>query len=716
MEHPEDNFSNHNDELMKRRFGARESFGEENEEEKKKNAEKKKREQAEKRRQEEIERKKQVKQQYEESSWLDGDSPAVGVRREGFFGALLGDVNKEVDVKKNKNSIEDQVESTTEESTMIESKSVEQEAKAEVKAQPAQPEAELIEPTELDPSEKAEAAKAYIQKRLKQLDEADKDESQKTVEATDEITKSSAEVAESTPLKRFLHRLQERLNDGDSTALEENQLDNIVVEVAQGKADTEPSPDSTDIKTELSDVESDQGTLIYEGTDSALEEDIDADTVEVDTDDGDGLRITPSSVVQPSAVGAGGGSATRPLSPSSIPLSSSSGGGAGGGDPLAAAPFTSGGGGMAPNSLWPVGNAGAETATTGIVKEVKRGARSGGEFLLGAFVGYFIGRRRGRNQTEAELIPQQKKIEKELRDVQSSIQQREQKLTNESDEPKPEWQPIVAREAKAPQPTKEAKQTEEIERADSSTSEIPRQQEALSQPESTTVSLSNEQVASEESSVPQPGHAPSAPPSPEILAAATVRSVVEAAPEATPLLDRFETAQQQEIKTMASVETMPRVELLQRAASVSFRGESLRNMYEADKIDEATVREILRLEVRGQPYERLLMRRVAEYEMARIRASGEQVFELHAEQDPPDINNHNAQQSAPVFADTSSMSHSDAGHIGDTTVPNSGGSPRDNVSLANMSEVASHTSAAPQVVIGIAHGLVFVVVLFLFFS
>ena len=724
MEHPEDNLSNPKDELMKRRFGARESFGAESEEEKKKRDEKKKREQAERRRREEAERKKQAEQQDEDPSWLDGDRPAADARREGFFGALLGDADKEADAKKINESTEYKAESTTEDSATIEAKAVEQQAKTEAETQSTQPEAESTEQTELDPSEKAEAAKAYIQERLKQLDEADEDEPRKTAEVTDDPAESSAEVDESTPVKRFLHRLQERLNDGDPTALEDDQLDSIVAEAAQDEIDIEPSLDSMHADTESPGAEIDQDMLTYEDIDSAPEEDPDADTAETDIDDDDTLTTTPSPVVQPSAAGTGGGSSSPPppppSSPPPTPPPSSSGSGAGGGTPAAAVPFAGGGGGgdRVPNSMRPAGNATAETATTGFVNEVKRGARSGGEFLLGAFVGYFIGRRRGRSQAEAELAPQQKKIEKELRDVQSSIEQREQKLTVVSEQPKPEGQPVVTpetRETRTPQSAAEAKQAEEVVRPEPSTSEVPRQQEASLQPESTTES-SAEQAAPEERSVPQPEHAPSAPPTPEILAAATVRSVVEAAPEATPQPKRPETAKQQEAKTVASVEVMPRAELLQQADTVSFRGESLRDMYEKDKVDEATVREVLRLEARGQSYERLLMRRVAEYEMARASMTGEQVLDPHAEQHAPDINNYNAQQPAPVFADTSSMSQSDAGHVEDTAAPPSSGSPPDNTSSANMPEADNQTSVAPQVAIGVALGVVFVIVLLLFFA
>lgn len=725
MEHPEDNLSNPNDELMKRRFGARESFGAENEEEKKKRDEKKKREQAERRRREEAERKKQAEQQDEEPSWLDSDRPAADARREGFFGALLSDADKEADAKKANESTEDKAESTTEDSATIEARAVEQQAKTEAEAQSSQPEAESTEQTELDPSEKAEAAKAYIQERLKQLDEVDEDEPRKTAEVIDDTAESSAEVDESTPVKRFLHRLQERLNGGDPTALEDDQLDSMAAEAAQDEIDIEPSLDSVHTDTESPGAEIDQDTLTYEDIDSAPEEDPDTDTAETDIDDDDTLTTTPSSVVQPSAAGTGGGSSSPPppssppLTPPSTPPPSSSGSGAGGGTPAAAVPFAGADGGdTAPNSLRPAGNATAETATTGFVNEVKRGARSGGEFLLGAFVGYFIGRRRGRSQAEAELAPQQKKIEKELRDVQSSIEQREQKLTVVSEQPKPEGQPVVTpetRETRTPQPATEAKQAEEVVRPEPSTSEVPRQQEASLQPESTTES-SAEQAAPAERSVPQPEHAPSAPPAPEILAAATVRSVVETAPEATPQPKRPEMAKQQEAKTVASVETMPRAELLQQADTVSFRGESLRDMYEADKVDEATVREVLRLEARGQSYERLLMRRVAEYEMARASMTGEQVLEPHAEQHAPDINNHNAQQPAPVFADTSSMSQSDAGYVGDTAAPPSSGSPPDNTSSTNMPEADNQTSVAPQVAIGVALGVVFVIVLLLFFA
>lgn len=56
---------------------------------------------------------------------------------------------------------------------------------------------------------------------------------------------------------------------------------------------------------------------------------------------------------------------------------------------------------------------------------IERRRNRAGDMLLGGIVGYLIGRRRGRRKAEKELVPIQEKLEKQVKDLQKSIDEKE---------------------------------------------------------------------------------------------------------------------------------------------------------------------------------------------------------------------------------------------------------------------------------------------------
>lgn len=739
MEHPEDNLSNPNDDLAKRRFGVRESLGGgESDAEKKRREEeeekKKRREQAEKRRREEQERQERAEEGAQEQSWFGGDKPTTDKRPEGFLGALFGEEAGEKNQKKSDKSEEAPASSTEQSPEDTSAEAKQQAPDNQTEAAPTDPETEATESAELDPSEKAEAAKAYVTERLKQIDEDSEDGSKKTLEASDEAVESRDDVEEQpdNPVKQFLQRLQKRLDDGDPTALEDDQLDQLAAEVASAELDgASPGETVAEATGVDDDMTAERDGLSYEDIETSPAEDMGAVSIEADDLDNatpefdeDDMAAIPTTSVQPASSGSGGGTgAPPPTAPPPPVVPPSSGGGGHGGGPAVLVSMPGSGRASAPTSesrsVLPGSMPGEATART-VTREVARGVRSGGEFLLGAFVGYFIGNRRGRNKAEAELAPQQKKIEKELRDVQSSIEQREQALIAtqrraeqaERSATSTEAQP-VSKEAQPTAPRPEAAQSTQPAEAASAK---PVERKAAKEAPASTASTEQTPIepAAEERSVPEPEQAPR-PPVPEILAASTVRSVVESIPEVPPQAEQSGAASAEYARqpSAASIDSMPRTELLNRAQAVEFRGESLKQMYEADKVDEATVREVMRMEARGQSYERLLMRRVAEYEAVRIGQSSEQILDPHPERHVTDPRSAERELEAVGFAGNLDASQSSATSVGDTLYPQS----TDDGGLSNGADSANNqTNVAPQVAVGVVLGIVFVVMLFWLFG
>ncbi|CAN5629889.1 hypothetical protein BH23PAT1_BH23PAT1_0670 [soil metagenome] len=92
-------------------------------------------------------------------------------------------------------------------------------------------------------------------------------------------------------------------------------------------------------------------------------------------------------------------------------------------------PFRPGGGAMGPGGP-NTPNLNAYIPPLGEAQPESRQQRhlSGGNALAAGIIGYLIGRRRGRIKTEDRLLPIQKKLEKEVKDLQSTIYYREKEI------------------------------------------------------------------------------------------------------------------------------------------------------------------------------------------------------------------------------------------------------------------------------------------------
>lgn len=247
--------------------------------------------------------------------------------------------------------------------------------------------------------------------------------------------------------------------------------------------------------------------------------------------------------------GHGGGATPPPAGGGTPPPAGGHGAGAGGpagpGGPMGPAgpggPMGPGGG--APNVL--MAPAVANVAPTQAPER-----ESAAPYLLaGGLVGYLIGRRRGRIKTERRLNPIQKKLEKQVVDLENQIALREEKirkLTRKQAETQENLQADMAER-------KLAKQAEKAKRAEAQT-KTNRATEKLGK--------------------------------------------LAAKPEYT-------TTRNKE-RSLKPVESMKVTELLAVAERVKFENGNLKRLFEANRIDEKGLRRVLKAYLSGQAFERVL--------------------------------------------------------------------------------------------------------------
>jgi hypothetical protein len=558
--------STDNDNKLKRSF---ESYRPDTEEEKKKEKAKKK-----KRAEEQATREKKRSQAADtEAGWFSEKKPSDKEASKGsLLDVLIGD------------------ESADEKSSEVPKKS----EKSEASAQETEASAETTRLEELSPDEQREATAAYIAEREARLAA----ESAQAEQSADAV--AAQEVAAN---QSFLQRVKSKLRgeaDRSPDELLDEAADETVLELSDDAI--EPSEETEEPDVEQSEAtETDPGIMhIEDRNGEETDEELPATTNQPAThigDSGGGSVIPPAPPAGGS--GAGGADSVGPLPATATPSTDSSGGGGG-----VSPPVSSLGG---PNLSGPSG-AEAAPATVGAAREAaasgfeqsSRRRGGAGEFLLGAFVGYLFGRRRGRLSAEAEHEPVKRKLEQEVQQLQTDIESREARVRTAA------RQESASPDASAPQAeqpssshseaTAEKPQPAPVEAVGSGTKSAPERtpvDEAV--PTDVTESQPDDLLSPE---------APVKPPIIESVAAATATKEVLSSPENSE--KQAETiARQVSPETIA---TMPLPQVLEHAERISYHGESLRDMYETDRLDERTLRETLKAFQAGERYEQRLER------------------------------------------------------------------------------------------------------------
>jgi hypothetical protein len=199
------------------------------------------------------------------------------------------------------------------------------------------------------------------------------------------------------------------------------------------------------------------------------------------------------------------------------------------------------------------------------------------DLLVGGIVGYLIGRRRGRINTEARLMPVQKNLERQVTDLREKIMYREAKIRT-----------LVATERTAVQ-------------AEAVRPVVPPAETAPDRP-----------------TPERPGdasvEAPIAPVIPEVSAAekppeqAPDGLIVIPHEETTAPASRYEAAEVAQPSPAETIATMPEVELLAIAATIEVAGQTAKSLYEQGRLTKNELRMVAEEYVKGdRHYEQFLL-------------------------------------------------------------------------------------------------------------
>jgi hypothetical protein len=204
-----------------------------------------------------------------------------------------------------------------------------------------------------------------------------------------------------------------------------------------------------------------------------------------------------------------------------------------------------------------------------------------GPLLVGGIIGYLIGKRRGRIKTEKKLLPVQKKLEKQVKDLEQTIVVREEKikhLVREQVAKKPELQPQIIERV-------QQRSVKNIEK------NLPVKETIVRRPEK----LGKFAVLE-----PQPIRAEQKSPRPE-------KSI--------------------------STDTMSQAELLKIAERIPLERSTVRRMYETNHLSEEGLRRVVKAYLQGERYDRIVTESVISPELynyaetlqpgARLRNTGD---------------------------------------------------------------------------------------------
>lgn len=240
----------------------------------------------------------------------------------------------------------------------------------------------------------------------------------------------------------------------------------------------------------------------------------------------------------------------------------------------------------------------AEASVGATIIETKQENHTGTALLVGAAVGYLVGRRRGRIKTEKQAAKVEKKLTAQIHNLERAVAEKERRIRT------------VAREAYA-----KARVTRGVTSEALHTGRVPAREASAVAPVPVESSSANPMRAERE---PQRAFTPSS----ELLVGAVTLKAVEAQParsgnEATaataPTRERrAESASQK--KVAKSAESMPRKELLEKAADISVGATNLRRVYETNLVSEQGLRRLMVAHERGEDVQRMLRQELVEKE------------------------------------------------------------------------------------------------------
>jgi hypothetical protein len=212
---------------------------------------------------------------------------------------------------------------------------------------------------------------------------------------------------------------------------------------------------------------------------------------------------------------------------------------------------------------------------------------TGTALLVGAAVGYLVGRRRGRIKTEKQAAKVERKLTSQIRDLEQVVAEKEQRIRT------------VAREAYINSRSARGVASESLHSRRAPNTEVTANVPSVERESSRAVL-----------------------PSSELLGAVTLKAV-ESLPtrtasetlvtEAVPAVEtRKVSASEQPAKQ--SVETMSREELMEKAANVSVGATNLRRVYETHLVTEQGLRRLMVAHERGENVQQMLRQELVEKE------------------------------------------------------------------------------------------------------
>lgn len=384
-------------------------------------------------------------------------------------------------------------------------------------------------------------------------------------------------------IERFRNRIAVEGQDSD-TALEETL------------AELEALPDAEDEPVDDAPHEFGEETVL-------LNEVVEAAGSEDDPDSDEATGISTAAAATTVAAGASG-AGVPPTSPPS---------GGGSGRPPHGPPPPSGPAGGAPfgaphgpGAAGPGGPAGfnaAPTAPAPTVEYHQARANTAGAFLVGGIVGYLIGRRRGRIKTEKRLLPVQKKLQKEVVNLQSQLQQKEAKIRTLAATKVQEKPRSIIEKAPAPIAANP------VERVIARVPEAPavaatRLAPERSHTDSRTPAPEAHQLHGKRHAPEQIGH---------MLVGAA--EAINKSPVAAEKMEKAEKQSAPKLTVEKNIDTLNRAELMRISEKIIIDGSSLRQIYESRLVGEKGLRRLVKEHLKGGDIKKALRREIVEREI-----------------------------------------------------------------------------------------------------